>query len=141
MNLYQKPAFLSPEQMQKVHESSLYLLNKKGVVFRSEKARQILQENGATVQGEIVYFPESLVERCLKLVPSSFRVDAINPDRSVLIGGDFIIHPCGGEVFLKDANNTRYNSTTIKQFADLQKIHQACENMNMTGYQIGRAHV
>ena len=36
---------------------------------------------------------------------------------------------------MKDANNTRYNSTTIKQFADLQKIHQACENMNMTGYQ------
>ena len=101
MNLYRKPGFLSPEQMKKVHESSLYLLQNKGVVFKSEKARKLLAANGAREEGELVFFPEKLVEDCLKKVPSSFRMDAVNPDKAVLIGGDFIIHPAGGETFIK----------------------------------------
>ena len=135
MKLYQKPRFLTEEQMSRVHESSLRILRDKGVVFRSEKARQILTSCGARAEGEIIYFPEKLVEHCLKLVPSSFRVDAVNPERAVKIGGDFIIHPAGGEVFIKKADGTRVISTTIRQFADLQKIYQACDNINMTGYQ------
>ncbi len=133
--ILQKPRFLTEEQMVRVHESSLYLLENKGVVFRSDKAREILQARGAKVDGEIVYIPASLVQNCLEKVPSSFRVDAINPERTVQIGGDFIIHPAGGEVFLKKAHGERVVSTTIQQFSDLQKIYQACDNINMTGYQ------
>lgn len=133
--ILQKPRFLTEEQMEKIHESSLYLLENKGVVFRSDKAREILEKNGAKVDGEVVYIPGSLVQNCLEKVPSSFRVDAINPERSVQIGGDFIIHPAGGEVFLKKADGERIVSTTIQQFSDLQKIYQACDNINMTGYQ------
>lgn len=135
MSLVRKAAYFTEEQMRKIHESSLYLLKNKGIVYKSEKARNLLAENGATVDGEIVYFPEEMVERCLKQVPSSFRVDAINPEKSVQIGGDFIIHPAGGEVFIKEANGNRITSTTIQQFSDLQKIYQACDNINMTGYQ------
>lgn len=135
MNWYAKPKFFSPEEMQKIHQDSLEILNTKGVVFKSEKARKAMELYGARVDGEIVYIPEDLVEKCLKLVPSTFRVDAINPDKAVQIGGDLIIHPAGGEVFLKDAQDNRFNSATIQQFSDLQKIYQACDNINMTGYQ------
>ena len=135
MSLFRKPGFLSPEQMKKVHESSLYLLQNKGVVFKSEKARKLLAANGAREEGELVFFPEKLVEDCLKKVPSSFRMDAVNPDKAITIGGDFIIHPAGGETFIKKAEGERINTTTIRQFADLQKIYQACDNIHMTGYQ------
>ena len=135
MNWFAKPAFFSPEQMQEIHSKSVELLATKGVIMRSEKARTIFAEHGAKVDGEVVYIPEDLVESCLKTVPSSFRVDAVNPERAVQIGGDLIIHPAGGEVFIKDADGTRSNSTTIQQFSDLQKIYQACSNINMTGYQ------
>lgn len=135
MNWYAKPKFFSPEEMQQIHQNSLNILNTKGVVFKSEKARKAMELHGARVDGEIVYIPENLVEKCLKLAPSTFRVDAINPDKAVQIGGDLIIHPAGGEVFLKDAQDNRFNSATIQQFSDLQKIYQACDNINMTGYQ------
>ena len=135
MNWFQKPAILTQEQMQKIHASSLDILKTKGVVYQSEAAREALKAHGATVEGEIVYLPESLVEECLAKVPSTFRVDSVNPDRAVTVGGDLVIHPAGGEVFLKDADNTRHNTTTIQQFSDLQKIYQACDNINMTGYQ------
>ncbi len=135
MNWYSKPKLFSPEQMKEIHKSSIEVLSAKGVVFKSEKARNILEKCGAKSEGEIVYFSEELVEKCLKTVPESFCVDAINPDNSVKVGGDLIIHPAGGEVFLKDAGGERSNSATIQQFSDLQKIYQACDNINMTGYQ------
>ncbi len=135
MNWFAKPKFFSPEQMQDIHQKSLELLSSKGVVFKSEKARKTLEENGAKVEGEIAFIPESLVEKCLKSVPESFRMDAVNSEKAVTIGGDFIIHPAGGEVFLKDGQGKRYSAATIGQFSDLQKIYQACDNINMTGYQ------
>ena len=136
MKWFRKPAIFSTEQMQNVHEASLEILNKKGVVFKSEAARQALADHGAIVDGEIVYIPEMLVNECLAKVPSGFRVDAIDPAKAVQIGGDdMIIHPAGGEVFIKDADDNRLSSTTIQQFSDLQKIYQACKNINMTGYQ------
>ncbi len=48
MNIFQKPKFLSDKEMQKVHEVSLYLLEHKGVVFKSEEAREILKTHGGT---------------------------------------------------------------------------------------------
>ena len=135
MNWFHKPEFFSAEQMRQIHDASVEILRTKGVVFKSESARQALQKKGAKVDGDIVFIPEELVDSCLALVPSSFRVDAVNPERSVQIGGDLVIHPAGGEVFVKDADGHRDNSATIQQFSDLQKIYQACDNINMTGYQ------
>lgn len=138
MSLYQRPMFLTKEHMEKIHETSLKLLERKGVVFQSEKAREILSQHGARVDGEIVFMPRELIENSLKTVPDSFRVDAINQERSVQVGGkdsEMVIHPAGGEVFIKEADNSRIVSTTIKQFSDLQKLYQACDNINMTGYQ------
>lgn len=135
MNWYKKPCFFSNEQMQRIHEASIEILKNKGVVFKSETAREALKEKGAAVDGDIVYIPEQLVNQCLKQTPSTFKVDAINPERSVQIGGSLVIHPAGGEVFVKNADGDRNTSATIKQFADLQKIYQACDNINMTGYQ------
>lgn len=91
---------------------------------------------GGHVEGEIVFLPSSLVEECLKNVPSTFVVEAVDPKKAVTIGGDsLIIHPAGGEVFIKGADGTRREQTGIKDFSDLQKIYQACKNINMTGYQ------
>ena len=135
MNWFRKPMIFSDEQMQQIHEASLELLSTKGVVFKSEAARQALTEKGAKADGETVFIPEKLVNECLSHVPSSFTVDAVDPANAVLIGGDLVIHPAGGEVFIKDAEDTRLSSATIRQFSDLQKIYQACPNINMTGYQ------
>ena len=55
-------------------------------MFKSLEALALLKERGARVDGEIAYLPKTLVEDCLAKVPSSFRVEAVNPDRSVTVG-------------------------------------------------------
>ncbi len=136
MKLFQKPKFLSDSDMQQIHEASVYLLEHKGVVFRSPEAADLFAKKGARVDGEIVYLSRELVDACLKTVPASFRMEAINESRSVTIGGgDLIVHPAGGEVVLHECGGVRRAQTGIQDFIDLQKLYQACGNINMTGYQ------
>ena len=135
MNLFQKPKFLSDKDMQRVHEASVYLLENKGIIFKSPEAVEILKSHGAKVDGEKVFIPGALIEECLSHTPSTFVMNAINPKNNVTIGGDLVIHPAGGEVFIKDVDGVRRGQTSIQDFADLQKIYQACDNINMTGYQ------
>ena len=94
MSLASRAKFLSETDMQKIHEASLYLLENKGVIFKAPEAVELFKQHGARVDGELVYIPKSLVEECLKQVPSEFLVEAINPERSITIGGEsLIIHP------------------------------------------------
>ena len=46
MNLFQKPKFLSDMEMQRIHEASIYLLEHKGVVFRSPEAVELFSKRG-----------------------------------------------------------------------------------------------
>lgn len=135
MKLYQKPKFLSENEMQRIHEASVFILEKKGIVFKSKEAIEYFKSKGCSVEGKKVFIPPALVEDCLKQAPSKFRVHAINPDNSFTVGEGLIIHPAGGEVFLTRSDGTRINEPTMKDFEDLQKLYQYCRNMNMAGYQ------
>lgn len=136
MRLYSKPEFLSEKEMQRIHEASLCLLKTKGIIFESPQAVELLKNGGASVDGKKVFLPEKMVERCLNFVPQDFRVEAVNPEHSVVVGGDrMLVHPAGGEVFLRDANDMRNSDIRMEDFENLQKIYQVCGNMDMAGYQ------
>lgn len=61
-------SFLEEREIETIHEMSLAILAKTGVRIRSGKARQLLYEAGATIQGEQVMFPPTLVEGSLQTV-------------------------------------------------------------------------
>ncbi|UCB44723.1 MAG: trimethylamine methyltransferase family protein [Spirochaetota bacterium] len=65
---------LSDEELKEVHEASLAILEKTGMLIDHEKARDILAETGAKVDHEtrIVKYPPELIEEKLKLVPKKF---------------------------------------------------------------------
>lgn len=135
MKLYQKMKFLSDDEMQQIHDASIYLLENKGVVFKSKEAIEILEKQGCTVDKKIVYFTKEIVNKALSTVPNKFKIHAINEENSFTVGEGLIIHPAGGEVFLQKPAEKRVAETSIKDFEDLQKIYQYCKNMNMAGYQ------
>jgi trimethylamine--corrinoid protein Co-methyltransferase len=69
---------LSPDQemLGKVHTHSLDLLEKRGVRFHSERARDIWHGAGAAIAGDVVKLPGSLVESALRQAPGSFMLYA-----------------------------------------------------------------
>ena len=66
---------LSEEQLDRIHDASLRLLESNGVTFHgSSEAVQVLGEHGCRVDGFRVRFPRAMVEESLGLVPDRNRL-------------------------------------------------------------------
>jgi len=87
-------AFLTAEQVQRIHEASLEILAHVGLLVRNEKARQRLTCHGCHVDPEtlIVRFPQGIVEEFIKAVPATFTFYARDPqyDRTLPRDGPLI---------------------------------------------------
>jgi trimethylamine--corrinoid protein Co-methyltransferase len=134
MNISGQIKVFSDDQMQTVHDKACELLSKKGIVFESDHAIETFKKHGAKVEGHTVFIDKALLERSLAQTPSTFKLDSMNPANAVTVGEGILIHPAGGEVFVLDHKGAR-RSPTIKDFADLQKVYQACNNVNIGGFQ------
>jgi trimethylamine--corrinoid protein Co-methyltransferase len=79
---------LSPNQalLQQIHERSLDVLETCGVRFYSERAREIWHGAGATINGDVVKIPASVVESALKKAPDSFTLYARDGEHDLQIG-------------------------------------------------------
>ena len=81
-------ALLSDEQVEAIHDASLTVLEELGIEFMGAAARAVLQEGGASVDGEagIVRLPRDLVLACAASAPTSFTVSSRNPARRLELG-------------------------------------------------------
>lgn len=134
MNVAGQLRILTDDQMQEVHEKACELLEKKGMVFESDASIEVFKKHGIKVEGNTVYIDKQTVERCVDLVPSAFLLEAMDPTKNVTVGEGLLIHPAGGEVAVLDYDGTR-RMPTLNDFADLQKLYQACDNVNIAGFQ------
>jgi trimethylamine--corrinoid protein Co-methyltransferase len=79
--------FLTPEQVKRIHEASLEILENVGVLVRNEKARAYFAKHGCRLDSEteIVKFPRALVEQYRAAFPSTFTFCGRDPqyDRTI----------------------------------------------------------
>jgi trimethylamine--corrinoid protein Co-methyltransferase len=73
--------FLDAEQLDRLQDATLRILEDVGVRFPSDRALEILSDHGATVDttSRIVRFPRDLVRRALASAPRSFTMAARDP--------------------------------------------------------------
>lgn len=78
----------SPEQIERIHQASLKVLEEIGIEVLHAGARVILKKEGAIVDEatQRVRFPRDLVESKIGLAPKSFILHARNPENNVVIG-------------------------------------------------------
>jgi len=101
---------LTPEQVQRVHEASLQILEEVGLLVRNEKARAIFLQHGCKAAGEseIIKFPPRVVEHFRAAIPPRFTFYARDPkydrtlpdDRPVIVTASSapnVIDPLTGE--------------------------------------------
>jgi len=81
---------LTDGEIASVHQSSLTVLEKVGILIRHEKALSLLAEAGATVDSasQQVKIPPGVVKRALETVPHEFLVTGRAPSRDVVLGYD-----------------------------------------------------
>jgi trimethylamine--corrinoid protein Co-methyltransferase len=85
MNTY--ATLLSENEVGQIHEASLEILEKVGLLVRNEKARAILARHGCRVetQAQRVYYPRKVVEEFRSMMPPTFTFYARDPalDRTI----------------------------------------------------------
>ena len=80
-----KLEILTTEEVKKIHEATLWLIEHVGVRFPSKRAMEIWEANGATVDHEkkIVRAKGDLIEEALKKCPPTYSLAARDPSRIV----------------------------------------------------------
>jgi len=124
---------LTNEDLANIHQCSLTILAKTGVVFHSEDALEILQKHGARVEGNKVFFPEKLVEESLKTIPASFVLHGRNPKTDVEIGKDRTISaPACGPIFIREEKKGKREATS-EDYIKFTKLVQQSDFLDLCG--------
>lgn len=99
---------LSPEQILRIHDASMAILQTVGVDFRDEVALQQWRAAGAKVDGQRVYLDRAHVMELISSIPEEITLHARDPRKNVMIGkGKSIFVPMTGAPFVRDLEEKR----------------------------------
>jgi len=86
---------LTPEQVERVHEASLEILENVGLLVHNEKARVLFAKHGCHVDAEtqVVKFPPAVIEHFRAAFPSTFTFRGRDPqyDRTIPDDGPLVV--------------------------------------------------
>jgi trimethylamine--corrinoid protein Co-methyltransferase len=123
---------LTDEQEETVHEQAMRVLEEIGTDVKHEHARRLLTEAGVDVDGERVRWDRGFVMEQVAKAPSSFRMRARNPERSLTVGGPGgvpVWMNVGGPPFASDLEEGR-RSGTLADHDRMVRLTQATELLN-----------
>ena len=78
---------LREEDVERVHEGAMRVLEEIGIEFLNEEARTILASAGCTIDGTNVRMGRDFVMEMVGHCPSEFTITPRNPDRAITVGG------------------------------------------------------
>ncbi|WP_300673721.1 trimethylamine methyltransferase family protein [Desulfoluna sp.] len=116
------------DELSRIHEATVQVLETTGVEFKSDEALALFRENGAQVDGHRVKIPRALLEKSLGTAPSSITLWGRDEKKCVTLGeGQTRTHvePSNGCVFTHDMDRGR-RSSTLADLIDFYKLaHQS----------------
>ena len=129
----QRFEYFTDEDVQKIHEATLRVLEMVGVDFGYTPAVDVFKKSGCKVEGERVFLSPKMVMEQVAKAPSEYTLQARNPERNVVIGGDNIAYiPCYGPPFVCDLDRGRREST-LDDYTNFVKLSHASKSMDITG--------
>ncbi len=126
--------YLEKDELEKIHQAILEVLEKNGVEFHSPEAREILKKGGAKVEGEKVFFPPELVMEQVALAPSEFTLHARNPENNLVVGGNNTVHAPGyGSPYVMDYIQNERRNATYDDYLAFTKLAGHSKNLDVVG--------
>ncbi|MBL6773675.1 MAG: trimethylamine methyltransferase family protein [Alphaproteobacteria bacterium] len=127
---------LSEEQVVRIDEASMGILEEVGVVFRDPIALEDWKRAGADVRGETVHLDRGMVRKLIATIPSSFTLHARNHANDLPFGGDHSIFvPMTGAPYLRDLNDERRNPT-LDDLANFHKLSHMLPAIHSSAHHI-----
>src|SRR6202140_237895 len=124
---------LSGEEVEAIHKQAMPILEEIGGDFLHDRARDIFQKAGMKIEENRVRFDRAFVLDQVAKAPETFPLQARNPARSVVLGGDNVVTaPVYGPPFITDLERGR-RGATIEDFNNFDKMAQAVEQIHCAG--------
>lgn len=116
---------LGPDEVQKIHEASLKLIEDVGVKFPSPRALDIWRSHGAQVDpgSMVVKAPPHLIEAALRKAPPVYTLAARNPSLDLPLDGNHVYAAtdgCGVEVI--DIHSGERRRSVLQDVADIARV-------------------
>jgi trimethylamine--corrinoid protein Co-methyltransferase len=134
-NPYGPTTVLSDEQLERIIDGALTVLEKQGMRFLEASSREQLALEGADVDeaSMMVRFHRNLVMEKLALAPAEFGLRARNPEHNLHIGGNHIVFASvGGPAFCSDLDNGR-RPGTYAELCDYLRLVQSLNIVHQEG--------
>lgn len=116
MKSYEK--FISRDDIQKIHENTVKILENVGVNFENERALEVFRRHGLRIDGCKVYIDAKTLEKCIGTAPAAFTIASPSKGDVTLGGGSQIRAPQGMNIYIEDQGKIRKmnNVDVINQF-------------------------
>jgi trimethylamine--corrinoid protein Co-methyltransferase len=124
---------LSQDQISRLHESALELLQKTGFIIKNREARELLQSYGAMVSEEkqSVCFPGHMVNNLIGKAPSFYSLAGRTPDYDLDLNlTSSLTRPIAGCNKIFDWKSQRRRDPSTKDMVDAAKLVDALPNFN-----------
>jgi len=127
-----KLEILSKQDVQKIHEATLHIIENVGIRFPSKRALKIWEDAGADVDHEkkIVKVKPYLIEDALKQCPPAYTLGARDPQQNLQLDGNQVnlgTDGCGVEVI--DINTGVKRTTVLQDVRDIARVADATEEV------------
>jgi trimethylamine--corrinoid protein Co-methyltransferase len=123
------------KSLQSIHEQSIQLLARAGVIFDSEAIIRRFKRKGQKLDGKRVYFSEKTVSAALETTPKCFTMAGRNGTAGVRIGGKQktpIVAPGNGTLFILDIDGIR-RPATLADFDNIARLCEHSRNVHLVG--------
>lgn len=126
---------LTEQDVEKILDISLHVLETKGLLIHCQEACRILAEAGADTDFETqkVRFPREVVLRLIDKIPYQWTLHARNPQRNVLLGNSTLsVVPGYGSAFVADSQGQR-REAQMCDFENFALLACCSEAIDITG--------
>ena len=133
-----KYEYLPSEDIEKIHDTTMRVLEEFGIAFNHDEAVDILERAGCEVDRDalpapLVKFPREFVLEQIAKAPREFTIHARNPANDIVMGGNhMVLAPVYGPPNVQDLDKGR-REATIEDFRNFVKLAQVVPDMHNAG--------
>jgi len=131
--MYERMHILSKADQSKIHSATMEILRDIGINFYEPEAVEIFKHHGLRVDGNTVHFEEKDIQKALNTVPSQFQVNARNPEKSVIIGGDHLVFVPGYGAAAMITPDKEQRPAVMADYDNFCRLVQTSKNIDMNG--------
>ena len=127
---------LNRDQIERIDEASMDILENTGIHFRDKIALQDWRSIGAKIVGETVFLDRFLVKDLIKSIPETFTYYARNPKNNLDFGKRYCMFvPMTGAPYVRDLEDKRRNPT-LEDLANFHKLSHMLPSMHSSAHHI-----